>query len=285
MQPYQFLIANVRNGVATMTVGVRGLSRGGNVESDNIQLIGSSMPTSVNAGDGKVKYFSLELASEDASGVVAVVVRDTKGWPSPVLIGVKRDGEKIEVLMHESFVPERGRLGQIYEDGRITVRVGEVIYTNKYPEKCDEPPHPEFRLVDADNLCRYLAGTINAEQLEEASLGHVQAISQTKYTQDMEKAVKKLSDEGLNKDVEIAELRARVAESDESRQELIETLQESKKLLAAVVAINKAAAVLREETIGEDRKFFLRGPVEKFIKTYNNEFIELISASRLKRLM
>jgi len=263
MDPNRFFTTKTEKGVASMGVGVL-FGPKDNVRSCGVKVIGASMKVSASKGE-LVKTFSIELTEEDEKGVVVVNVFDTNGQETALAIGVKKEMEKIKILMAELFVPESGRLGQIYASGRIEVIVDNIVYTNDLPKNFSEP-HPEYRLVDGDNLCRYMVGIVDKDQLEKASTEHVAALTQAEY-------IIKLQNKITDMHVENGELRTEISDLMVEKQNLNEKIGEQKKGEAILVAIlDELVWRLRDATIGKNRKFFLRtlrNSVKDFIESYN----------------
>lgn len=193
MFPYQYLHLEVNNGVASMSVGVYSGNKS-EKRTRGLQIIGSSMVLSVNTKPKDyVKSFSFELPNGENVGVIAASIIDNLGETNNIFIGVKKVDGKLQVLKNELFVPNPGRVGGIDNYGRITVAVGDIVYTNESPKSLNEP-HPEYRLVDADNLCRYMVGLIDKDQLEKAAVNHIQALTQAEQINILKK-----ENEDLNK--------------------------------------------------------------------------------------
>jgi len=156
-------------------------------------------------------------------------------------------------------------LGQVYDNGTINVTIDDVVYTNSIPNDLSKP-HPEYRLIDGNDLCRYMVGIIDKDQLEKASTEHVAALTQAEYIIELQN---KLTD----MHVENGELRTKIADLMVEKQNLNEKIYEQKDGEAILVAIlDELVWRLRDAAIGKNRKFFLRtlrNSIKEFIKNYN----------------
>lgn len=175
--------------------------------SVRIRLIGASMWTSVEPGEW-VTSFSLEMEDGVNNGVVAVKAEMFNGDVSCCLVPVRREEgnpQMIRIALDEHFIPEKGRLGQIYSDGKIEVRVGNVIYTNRYDHKDELTPNSnEYRLVDADSLCKYMVSHVDVKELDRVSEGRVHSISQESCIESLRVEKRRLREDvtGLIKKLE-----------------------------------------------------------------------------------
>jgi len=191
-------------------------------EAHQILLAGASMKTSAPS-DFYYESFSLELG-DDARGVVAVVVPCFINKVShkyfAFFFEVKKDENNgmIKFDLSSPFVPLPGRLGQIDEAGRITVEVDGKIFTNKFPVTL-EATHPEYCHVDANSLCRYLAGLIDKEELKEASISSTDARTLEQRLATSEKCLESLGEELDVADKKIKELEKTL--SDERREKAL----------------------------------------------------------------
>jgi len=195
MEPKDFISADAKEGVASIAVKSF-VNKSGDVLSGNIKVIGASMKISAPK-ETFLKSFSLQLEKEDEKGVLAVILMDTDGQMVPFFIGVQRHEtgqNKISVSRHSIFVPDPGRMGQIDDRGRITIAVDDIIYTNKYPDNLNNP-HPEYRLVDGDSLCKHMVSLIDKDQLAQASEEHIAALFQLEYIKNLEEQVNVLKND------------------------------------------------------------------------------------------
>lgn len=247
MKPYSLLSVGCSHGVATIVGDGK----------NTICVIGASMSTIARSGTEEyLDQISLKLGEENC-GVIAVSVASAGSQrKSCFLINVHRDDEKIIVNLGGGnyFIPLPGRMAQIYPDGRIEVAINKgFVYVNKYPEQPDETI--DFQLVDADNLCRYIAGLIDQEQLEKASTGHIEAIAQTKLIQDLKQQLEIVEKKLLAANTEINTQSGKVA-SYYARNNQLE-----KELEAAKSEFNKIDGAIRElgrDVLHTDRDWFDR---------------------------
>jgi len=259
MRPCTFLVGDARDSVASLAVGVGNSSgKGGTVTSDFVTVIGASMSVSINTrNDHEVRSFSLELINKEERGVVAVKVKDTKGWTTALLVGVRKENEKVKLLMSDVFVPEPGRLGQIDNDGRITVKVEDTIFTNEYPSNFYNP-HPVYKLADADNLCRYMVGLVDKDGLETASMEHINQLTKDEKIASLQTMKGRLENVILDGEVENNQLMVEVARLKEERQKLNELVEVYRKA-------NKAIEELSSDFVIADTKWFCQAEAFRII--------------------
>jgi hypothetical protein len=216
MRGYGYITATALNGVGTLAIK--------NGKSEEIRIIGRSLTTSVTSG-AFVKSFSFELPNGKDRGVVALDIKDCHGHIFSILVGVRKAGNVLVVDIADSFVPDAGRLGQIFEGGRIEVVIGNVAYTNIKPRNLDQP-HLEYRLADANSLCRYMVSMLDADTLLKDSVEYLTVYTKEEQVQDFMLKVSELEAKLVEEQVKNSQLKVQMADLDSRNTCLNEDNQE-----------------------------------------------------------
>ena len=156
---------NAKDGVITIT------GYFGTTSSNVFTLIGKanaecSLPSSIT--HQRENSFSLNLKEGKKEGLLAILVH-TGNLAHATLNRVYTVEEKegfLKIDTRKPFIPSPDRLIQFYQDGTLTVKVGDVFFVNQC---CNELSEFEQRLVTGDLLCEYALGEISEKDLEKAA--------------------------------------------------------------------------------------------------------------------
>lgn len=131
---------------------------------ETFRIIGTSIPLSVKSNHPEQLGSVIFNITGNAIGVIALVINyntSGKNYVFPVFVSLKGSEEK-PVILNKSFIPEKGRIGQVYFDG-IEVIIDNEVYSSRKTS-------PANYKADPDILCQYLVGKIEAEKVKESSI-------------------------------------------------------------------------------------------------------------------
>lgn len=149
----------------TGTICVAGL------RNASIHVIGASVPMSAKPGDTVSSFYLSPITGR--KGVVAISAHRSEGGKhgryevgSFLLFVGFIEGEPF-INLETEWVPLVGRLGQV-TSSEVSVDILGKRFSTKEPFHVDTDPKPASYVVDANLLCKYLAGDIDAGDVWDA---------------------------------------------------------------------------------------------------------------------
>lgn len=205
---------------------------------------GASVPTNEIPGRFKSVH-SLTLVVEK-KGIVAVSVSYTIGksnYNTDFFLSLENKDGKVKVDLDDQWFPKAERLGNISDYGVVNVMIDDKWYTTDEGYKLDPGKDQgsikkgKIFVPDANLLCKYLIGNIDAQAVIDAAQEVTEEKSAREQIAELEKEKKKLTDlldaaefvaktanqavekalkELASKEAEVAELNSKLAEFEEA---------------------------------------------------------------------